>query len=62
MSRDSTSTIAVVTGGTSGIGLATARHLLERGNRCAIFGQRPINVESAAEALSQDFGSERVFA
>lgn len=62
MSRASTARIAVVTGGTSGIGLATARHLLERECRVAIFGQKLINVESAAEALSQDFGSQRVFA
>jgi 3-oxoacyl-[acyl-carrier protein] reductase len=62
MSRDSIARIAVVTGGTTGIGMATARHLLERGCRAAIFGQKLINVESAAEALSRDFGSERVFA
>jgi 3-oxoacyl-[acyl-carrier protein] reductase len=62
MSRGPTARIAVVTGGTSGIGLATARHLLERGCRVAVFGQKLINVEGAAEALSQNFGSERVFA
>ena len=62
MRNCTTQRIAVVTGGTSGIGLATARHLLARGCRVAVFGQKLINVESAAEALSQDFGSERVFA
>ncbi|ASY72022.1 2-R-hydroxypropyl-CoM dehydrogenase [Sinorhizobium fredii USDA 205] len=62
MSRNATARIAVVTGGSSGIGLATARHLLQRGCRVAVFGQRRTNVESAAEALSRDFGSERVFA
>jgi 3-oxoacyl-[acyl-carrier protein] reductase len=62
MSRDSKARIAVVTGGTSGIGLATSRLLLERGCRVALFGQKLVNVESAAQALCQDFGSERVFA
>lgn len=62
MSRDSKARIAVVTGGTSGIGLATSRLLLERGCRVALFGQTLVNVESAAQALCQDFGSERVFA
>ncbi|ACP22516.1 3-oxoacyl-[acyl-carrier-protein] reductase (plasmid) [Sinorhizobium fredii NGR234] len=62
MTRPITTRIAVVTGGTSGIGLATARNLLERGCRVAVFGQKRINVESAAEALSRDFDSERVVA
>ena len=62
MSRDSKARIAVVTGGTSGIGLATSRLLLERGCRVALFGQKLVNVESADQALCQDFGSERVFA
>lgn len=54
--------IAVVTGGTSGIGLATARYLLECGRRVAIFGQKSANVESAVQALSRDFGAEDLFA
>ncbi|MDI6838008.1 MAG: 3-oxoacyl-ACP reductase FabG [Rhizobiaceae bacterium] len=51
-----------MTGGTSGIGLATARYLLARGHRVAIFGQRAASVESAVQILSSDFGSERLFA
>ncbi|ODR88413.1 SDR family oxidoreductase [Sinorhizobium alkalisoli] len=60
--RSHTPRIAVVTGGTSGIGLATARHLLARGCRVAVFGQRPANVENAARVFSREFGAERVFA
>ncbi|MCG5481830.1 MAG: SDR family NAD(P)-dependent oxidoreductase, partial [Ensifer alkalisoli] len=60
--RSHTPRIAVVTGGTSGIGLATARHLLARGCRVAVFGQRPANVENAAGVFSREFGAERVFA
>ncbi|APG95088.1 SDR family oxidoreductase [Sinorhizobium americanum] len=62
MRSHATPRVAVVTGGTSGIGLATARHLLERGCRVAVFGQRPVNVENAAGVLSREFGAERVFA
>ncbi|WP_018237559.1 SDR family oxidoreductase [Ensifer sp. BR816] len=62
MTSDTTQRIAVVTGGTSGIGLATARHLLKRGCRVAVFGQSPANVENAARVLSREFGTERVFA
>jgi len=54
--------VAVVTGGTSGIGLATARYLLARGHRVAIFGQKVASVESAFQILSSDFGSDRLFA
>ncbi|QFI69589.1 SDR family oxidoreductase [Sinorhizobium alkalisoli] len=60
--RSHTPRIAVVTGGTAGIGLATARHLLARGCRVAVFGQRPVNVENAARVFSREFGAERVFA
>jgi 3-oxoacyl-[acyl-carrier protein] reductase len=54
--------IAVVTGGTSGIGLATARRLLQAGHRVAVFSQRPENVASAREALAREYEEGRIFA
>ncbi|MBI1200883.1 MAG: SDR family oxidoreductase [Rhodopseudomonas sp.] len=44
--------IAVVTGGTSGIGLATARLLLGEGARVAICGRDPVKLASAREQLN----------
>lgn len=54
--------IAVVTGGTTGIGLATARYLLQRGYRVAIFGQNEGHMESAKDCLDGEFGPDRIFA
>ncbi|TIO04233.1 3-oxoacyl-ACP reductase FabG [Mesorhizobium sp.] len=54
--------IAVITGGTSGIGLATAHRLLCRNYRVAVFSQRRENVEAARDELAKEFGTERVFA
>ena len=42
---------ALVTGGTSGIGLATARHFLQEGARVAITGSNPKALESAKSEL-----------
>ncbi|MEZ5171028.1 MAG: SDR family oxidoreductase [Acidimicrobiia bacterium] len=42
---------AVVTGGSSGIGLATARLLAERGARVSLIARRPEQLESAAAEL-----------
>lgn len=42
---------ALVTGGTSGIGLATARRFLEEGARVAITGSTPKTLESAKNEL-----------
>ncbi|MGG6892256.1 SDR family oxidoreductase [Rhizobium sp. BR 315] len=54
--------LAVVTGGSSGIGLATASSLLERGYKVAFFGQRRDHVTAAEQILSARFGAESVFA
>ncbi|OOG75107.1 3-ketoacyl-ACP reductase [Sinorhizobium sp. A49] len=54
--------IAVVTGGTAGIGLATARYLLQRGYRVAIFGQNEGHMENAKDFLAGEFGPDRIFA
>jgi NAD(P)-dependent dehydrogenase (short-subunit alcohol dehydrogenase family) len=42
---------AVITGGTHGIGLATARALVEGGARVVVTGRNPDNLESARRAL-----------
>ena len=54
--------IAVVTGGTTGIGFATANALLKTGYRVAVFSQNEANVLTAKEALGKEFGAENVFA
>jgi len=54
--------VAVVTGGTTGIGLETARSLLRSGHRVAVFSQSQENVLAAAAALAQEFGSENIYA
>ncbi len=43
--------IAVVTGGNSGIGLATAKLLREHGARVAISGRDKTSLEEAGEAI-----------
>jgi NAD(P)-dependent dehydrogenase (short-subunit alcohol dehydrogenase family) len=45
---------ALVTGGSSGIGLAIARALLEDGYAVTIAGRRPDKLEAAAESLQAD--------
>lgn len=54
--------IAVVTGGTSGIGLATARRLLMAGHRVAVFSHSAGAVAAARTSLSAEFGAARVLA
>ena len=54
--------VAVVTGGTTGIGLETARSLLRSGHRVAVFSQSEENVLAAEAALGREFGSQRIFA
>ncbi|CCM80280.1 3-oxoacyl-ACP reductase FabG [Rhizobium mesoamericanum] len=53
---------AVVTGGTRGIGLACAEHLLATGHRVAIFSTQAARVEKAREDLSRKFGADNVIA
>jgi NAD(P)-dependent dehydrogenase (short-subunit alcohol dehydrogenase family) len=54
--------VAIVTGGSSGIGLATARCFLEEGADVAICGRDDERLQSAHRELAKDFGSEHVLA
>ncbi|SMF56004.1 3-oxoacyl-[acyl-carrier protein] reductase [Xaviernesmea oryzae] len=54
--------VAVISGGSSGIGFASAKALLENGFAVALFGQRQANIEQARTELSNQFGSENVHA
>lgn len=45
---------ALITGGTSGIGLETAKQFLKEGARVAITGRNPATLESARNELQQD--------
>jgi NAD(P)-dependent dehydrogenase (short-subunit alcohol dehydrogenase family) len=42
---------ALITGGTSGIGLETAKHFLREGARVAITGNNPVTLEAARQEL-----------
>jgi NAD(P)-dependent dehydrogenase (short-subunit alcohol dehydrogenase family) len=46
--------VAVITGGNSGIGLATAREFIANGARVTIFGRNPATLGQAADALGGD--------
>lgn len=49
--------LAVITGGTRGIGLGIARHLLEAGGKVVINGR---NATEEADALQAEYGKDRV--
>jgi NAD(P)-dependent dehydrogenase (short-subunit alcohol dehydrogenase family) len=57
-----TDKVAVITGGSSGIGLATARLLLENGCRVAICARDAARLAEAQSTLAEEFGADRVFA
>lgn len=54
--------VAVVTGASSGIGLATARLLLEQGASVAICARGEDRLSDVAQAMRRDHGDERVLA
>lgn len=54
--------VAVVTGGSSGIGLATVRLLLEQGARVALCARGEGRLGDVAAVLERDFGAARVLA
>lgn len=45
---------ALITGGTTGIGLETARHFLQEGARVAITGKNPATLDAARKELGND--------
>jgi 3-oxoacyl-[acyl-carrier protein] reductase len=54
--------VAVVSGGSSGIGLAIVARLLREGWRVAFFSQQPTRVEDAHRDLAGKHGADRIMA
>lgn len=59
---DPSQRVAVVTGGSSGIGLAAVSHLLHAGFKVGFFGQSAAHVDEAAARLSRRFDGRRILA
>jgi 3-oxoacyl-[acyl-carrier protein] reductase len=62
MSANCSPHVAVISGGTTGIGLATAFRLLKAGHRVAVFSHGKASVTTAGTALAEAFGPERSIA
>ncbi|NKM36619.1 SDR family NAD(P)-dependent oxidoreductase, partial [Rhizobium laguerreae] len=62
MSADRGPHVAVISGGTTGIGLATAFRLLRAGHRVAVFSHGEASVMAAGAALAEAFGPKRSLA
>ena len=59
MSKKLEGKIALVTGGTSGIGLATAQRFVAEGAHVYITGRRPAELETAAKTIGQNVTAVR---
>ena len=59
---DPSQRVAVVSGGSSGIGLAAVNHLLQAGFKVAFFGQSAAHVDEAAVTLNRQFDGRRILA
>ena len=51
---------AIVTGGTAGIGLATARELAERGSSIAIIGRNEVAIKDICEELGTKYPKQKI--